>query len=115
MSISTHEIDRRRCRAHRGNGEPCSAYAIRGGVVCAVHGGRAPQVKRAADERLRELVDPAIVELERLMTKSDMDSVRLAAVKDILDRAGLKPTEKIDARVLGAFTLRIDRGDADSE
>lgn len=42
----------RRCSAHRSNGEPCGAWAIRGGFVCRVHGGSAPQVKAAARARL---------------------------------------------------------------
>jgi hypothetical protein len=40
------------CRAHRRKtGQRCRAYAIRGGWVCTAHGGRAPQVRRAADRR----------------------------------------------------------------
>lgn len=47
--------DRRRCTAQRAGGRgPCRAWAIRGGTVCAVHGGRAPQVKAAAGRRLEE-------------------------------------------------------------
>jgi hypothetical protein len=42
-----------RCRAHSARtGRPCRKYAIKGGRVCTVHGGRAPQVKRAAERRL---------------------------------------------------------------
>ena len=42
----------RKCTAHRTNGEPCGAYAIRGGTVCRVHGGSIPSVKAKAQERL---------------------------------------------------------------
>jgi hypothetical protein len=41
----------RRCRARRTNGEPCKAYAITGGFVCAAHGGSAPQVRHEARVR----------------------------------------------------------------
>jgi hypothetical protein len=41
-----------RCKAKRSNGEPCRAFAIRGGEVCSTHGGRAPQTKRKAAERV---------------------------------------------------------------
>jgi hypothetical protein len=41
-----------RCTAHRTDGAPCKAWAIRGGRVCAAHGGRAPQVRDAARRRL---------------------------------------------------------------
>lgn len=43
-----------RCRARRTNGQACAAYAINGGRVCSAHGGRAPQVKAAAQRRLLE-------------------------------------------------------------
>ena len=41
----------RRCKARRSDGQPCRAYAIIGGVVCAAHGGRAPRVRQAARVR----------------------------------------------------------------
>ena len=44
-----------RCQARRKTGGPCGNYAIRGGFVCVKHGGRAPQVARAARERLLQL------------------------------------------------------------
>jgi len=42
------------CKATRRDGTPCGAYAIRGGTVCRMHGGAAPQVKEAAARRLFE-------------------------------------------------------------
>ena len=42
----------RRCRARRTDGQPCGCWAIRGGYVCRVHGGAAPQVRAKADARL---------------------------------------------------------------
>lgn len=39
------------CTGHRSNGNPCTKYPIGGGHVCDTHGGRAPQVRRAAAER----------------------------------------------------------------
>jgi hypothetical protein len=44
-----------KCRAHRSNGMPCKRWAIRGGFVCPPHGGRARQVRRAAEMRLLEI------------------------------------------------------------
>lgn len=44
----------KRCKAHRSNGEPCKRPPIRGGTVCASHGGRAPAVRAAAGRRLAE-------------------------------------------------------------
>lgn len=35
----------RRCKARRTNGQPCKAFAILGGEVCATHGGSSWRVK----------------------------------------------------------------------
>lgn len=43
-----------RCAAHRSNGEPCRAYAVRGATVCVTHGGASPQVRAAAARRQAE-------------------------------------------------------------
>jgi hypothetical protein len=39
---------RQQCEAHRRDGARCTAPAIEGHHVCRVHGGSAPQVRRAA-------------------------------------------------------------------
>ena len=56
-----------RCKAKSHHG-PCKAFAIKGGMVCGMHGGRAPQVRRKAAERLADLIDPdrALREAARL-------------------------------------------------
>jgi hypothetical protein len=59
--------------------------------VCRSHGGSARQVKEAARRRLLELVDPALVRLDRMVRESDDERVVLAAVKEILTRAGIEP------------------------
>jgi hypothetical protein len=48
-------MEPRRCKARSSQtGEHCKAWAIRGGLVCRAHGGRAAQVKSAAEHRLIE-------------------------------------------------------------
>jgi hypothetical protein len=42
----------RPCSARRTSGDTCRAPAIKGGTVCIAHGGRAPQVRAAADRRV---------------------------------------------------------------
>jgi phage terminase small subunit len=46
-----------------------------GGMVCRMHGGSAPQVKRKAAERLADLIDPdrALRELARLAYSDPME------------------------------------------
>jgi hypothetical protein len=45
--------DPRRCHARKSNGEPCSKWAIKGCTVCGSHGGKAPQVRAAAEQRMK--------------------------------------------------------------
>lgn len=41
------------CQAHSSrHGRPCRAWAMRGCAVCVAHGGKAPQVRDAADRRV---------------------------------------------------------------
>ena len=84
---------RRQCSAHKTNGEPCHRAPIRGGAVCIMHGGKAPQVVAKAEERIRDMVDPALNRLRDLID-DDLSGVALAAVKDVLDRAGYKPPDR---------------------
>ena len=44
--------------------------------------------------RIHSLVDPALEALAESLT-DDIPQIRLAAAKDILDRAGYKPSEKL--------------------
>ena len=59
----------------------------------------------AAEERLMALADPAITRLAHLIDNADTDAVRLGAVKDALDRAGFKPTEKVQTNHSGDIAI----------
>lgn len=49
------------CKAKSSRtGKPCRKYAIRGGTVCRTHGGAAPQVEKAAAQRVRDMLAEAI-------------------------------------------------------
>lgn len=86
-----------RCRAHSSRtGEPCKLPPIRGATVCRNHGGAIKRVKRAAAERLREMIDPLLDEYFRIALSGESDTVRLAAIRDALDRAGYKPSDKAE-------------------
>lgn len=80
--------------------------------MCKMHGGGAPQVKKAAADRLAEMVDPLLTELFRIAQSGENDAVRLAAIKDSLDRAGYKPREKVDVNMQTVKTIDRDAWDA---
>ena len=84
------------CSAKTKSGNRCKAQAIAGATVCRKHGGGAPQVREAARLRLLMLVDPALARLGKLVrSKYTKDPIALAAIKDVLDRAGLKVAEEV--------------------
>ena len=98
--------DPRRCTAHNRAGAPCGKFSMRGQTVCRNHGGSSPQAlaKAAAavelaELRLRNLAPRAVAELESLVTSATSEQVRLNASRDILDRAGLKPADRIEQRI----------------
>lgn len=62
-------------------------------------------MREAAEARIQALVDPAINRIGNLIDFGENDSVRLAASKDALDRAGYKPTEKRETKVEGSVSL----------
>lgn len=60
-----------RCSAHRTNGDPCKAYAVRGATVCVTHGGAAPRVREAAARRVAE--EKAAVKMRLFAAPVDID------------------------------------------
>lgn len=103
---SLDRMDGRRCTAtSKQSHQRCKRRPIPGGTVCVMHGGKAPQVQKAARERLAALIDPAIGRLRDLLTARN-EGVQLGAVKDILDRNDLGPT-KAPADMPSTFTINI--------
>ena len=103
-----------KCAAHSSRtGAPCQKWPIAGSNVCSTHGGSAPQVKRRAEERLRELQFPAIdalagaigAEGRQLDRKGEViglgpdHAVRLRAATVVLDRTGLGPSSTSNVNV----------------
>ena len=90
------------CTARRTNGEPCRKTAIRGsaGPVCATHGGSAPQVKAAARVRIERAADRMAKELLGIAAdEATPPAVRLAAIRDALDRSGLGAKTAVEVSV----------------
>lgn len=89
------EVQANRCVAHKKTGERCKNAAILGATVCRFHGGAAPHVKRAARARIENAADLMAKELLRIALSAESETVALAAVKDALDRGGLKAPSEV--------------------
>lgn len=98
---------RRQCTATNRAGEPCRRAPILGGTVCAVHGGKAPQVIAAARLKLLRGRDLAIDALLRALdgddspcatcgrSNSDRDPAVIRAAQIVLDRTGFGPSASL--------------------
>ncbi len=95
----------RQCTAmsHR-SGQRCRKSAIKGGTVCATHGGSAPQVRLKARQRLDALVLPAIEALAAAMKSGDVRAALRAAAM-VLDRAGFPAKSSMDLKVEDCDTV----------
>lgn len=86
----------RRCQAHSSRtGDPCKNMALLGATTCRFHGGAAPHVKRAARARIENAAELMAKQLLGIALTADSESVKLAAIRDALDRAGLKPPAEV--------------------
>lgn len=71
-----------------------------GSNVCRMHGGAAPQVRRAAQIRILQASDKAAARLvEMMQDKTIPPAIQLAAARDLLDRAGLVGKQEIELDV----------------
>ena len=120
-----------RCSAHNRQGAQCGRWAIRGGSVCASHGGRAPQTIVAAQRRVLvseaqatlaaqygndgfpEMVDP-VGELLRhaseVVAIKDLLGAKVAEL-DSVAHTNKEGTQQLQAAVSGYIGLLRDAGD----
>lgn len=78
---------------------------MHGQVVCKMHGGKSPQALAKAEDRMRQLVHPAVSSLARQIENDEFNAVRY-----VLDWAGFKAIEKIQGEQ--DVTIRLVREDA---
>lgn len=96
---SSPEALARRCTAHKKTGDQCGNPARHGGNVCDKHGGKAPQVVAKAKRRIEEAADRMANALLGIAEGAESEAVKLAAIRDALDRAGLKPKTGVEVAV----------------
>lgn len=87
-----------KCIAHSSRtGQPCKNPPMQGGNVCRMHGGAAAQVRRRAAERIALASDGAAAHLIKWMQDDSVPyPVRVAAAKDLLDRAPVNGKQIIE-------------------
>lgn len=121
----------RRCTAVMKRGQwvdsRCTQYSNKGVPVCERHGGRLPEVKKAAQRRLGMAADAAAAKLLHiaLYKRGVADKDRIKALVEVLNRAGVegrttveievKPWQEvlatIDNAVPGQATLQLTEGE----
>lgn len=104
-----------KCIGRKKDGTPCRRSPIKGATVCRAHGGAAPQVQRKAQERIAHASDVAVLQILALMQAPDTPApVKLAAAKDLLDRANISGRTTIEVEVpqwkdlLGGIVASVD-------
>ena len=91
-----------RCHAKTRDGDQCAHWVMHGQRVCHMHGGKSPQAKAKAEQRMRDLVDPAISSLAR-----QIDNGEFAATKFVLEWAGFRTAVQVEANT--ELTIRVVR------
>jgi hypothetical protein len=70
-------------------GKPCKKPPIKGGFVCMTHGGAAPQVRKAADQRIKTMLEQALDPDRSLV---EMARVAFSNIQELYTEDGkLKP------------------------
>ena len=109
-------LDQPRCTATaKSTHQQCRNTPVLGTNVCRIHGGAAPQVRQAGARRILEsLVGPALTELARIIRNPDVaDTVKITAIRDLLDRTGYKPTQTVEVITMDAVEREIARLEAE--
>ena len=94
-----------RCTATTRQGHRCGTRPIRGGTVCRMHGGGAPQVQAKAKERLAALAPKAVLVLDALLDREEFPTVQFQAARFIAEQEVGKAHESVSMEVSGEVTL----------
>jgi phage terminase small subunit len=57
------------------------------------------EIQEKTNQMIQAAVPGALAQLTNLVGNAQSESVKLGAIKDILDRAGYRPTEKIEQQI----------------
>ena len=66
------------------------------------------EISEKTRDMMRDAVPGVLAKLHELIGESSSDAVKLGAIKDFLDRAGLKPVEKVEQQVSHVETASIE-------
>lgn len=126
--MSPDPMERARCRGTKRTGDQCTRPPIRGGTVCRMHGGAAPQVLAAAHRRMLtkaaeadalailahegiEQIDDPILELGKLASAAKALTLALAQRVNALESIrykGVQGSEQLRAEV-AMYERSLDR------
>lgn len=93
------QVHPRGCVGHKRNGDPCGQPAMKGGWVCKMHGGKAPQVMAAAEARLDTHYPTAIRVAGELLGREEFPTVQAQIVKFVIEHKDGRATERVDANI----------------
>ena len=68
----------------------------------------AEEIAEKTRDMMRDAVPGVLAKLHELMEESSSDAVKLGAIKDFLDRAGLKPVERVEQKVSHVESSSLD-------
>ena len=106
LTVLGDAVKGRPCTAVRGTGAPCGGFSGPGLDRCPLHGGRIPAVRQKAADRLKEVRDVALRELQSAIEGGEVDpKVILDAVVKLTETA-----EALEGRSLNRVDVQVSQG-----
>ena len=66
------------------------------------------EISEKTREMMADAIPAVLAKLHELIDQSSSDAVKLGAIKDFLDRAGLKPVDRVEQRVSHVESASLD-------